>query len=108
MRNDLRDRVALRTDGGLQTGRDLLVAPVTRAGATHWPVYLPTGVAFHFVLTDPPYLVNSQGRWDGNREVIAGDDKKPTPPDGPAEHLKQLHKQNEEIEATDLNASGRP
>ena len=26
LRNDLRDRVALRTDGGLQTGRDLLVA----------------------------------------------------------------------------------
>ncbi len=27
-------------------GDDLLVAPVTRAGATHWPVYLPAG-AWH-------------------------------------------------------------
>ncbi len=31
MRNDLRDRVALRTDGGLQTGRDLLVAALLGA-----------------------------------------------------------------------------
>jgi glutamate synthase domain-containing protein 2/glutamate synthase domain-containing protein 1/glutamate synthase domain-containing protein 3 len=31
MRNDLRDRVALRTDGGLQTGRDLLVAALIGA-----------------------------------------------------------------------------
>ncbi len=30
--------------------------------------------AFHFVLTDPPYLVNYQGRWDGARETIVGDD----------------------------------
>ena len=29
-------------------GRDLLVAPVTRAGATHWPVYLPAGTWFDF------------------------------------------------------------
>ena len=26
MRNDLRDRVALRTDGGLQTARDVIIA----------------------------------------------------------------------------------
>jgi len=31
LRNDLRDRVALRTDGGLQTGRDLLVAALIGA-----------------------------------------------------------------------------
>ena len=31
MRNELRDRVALRTDGGLQTGRDLLVAALLGA-----------------------------------------------------------------------------
>jgi alpha-glucosidase (family GH31 glycosyl hydrolase) len=29
-------------------GNDLLVAPVTRAGATHWPVYLPAGTWFDF------------------------------------------------------------
>lgn len=29
-------------------GSDLLVAPVTRAGATHWPVYLPAGIWFDF------------------------------------------------------------
>jgi site-specific DNA-methyltransferase (adenine-specific) len=27
-----------------------------------------------FVLTDPPYLVNYHGRWDGERRVIVGDD----------------------------------
>ena len=31
LRNDLRDRVALRTDGGLQTGRDLLIAALIGA-----------------------------------------------------------------------------
>ena len=31
MRNDLRDRVALRTDGGLQTGRDVVVAALLGA-----------------------------------------------------------------------------
>ena len=31
LRNDLRDRVALRTDGGLQSGRDLLVAALLGA-----------------------------------------------------------------------------
>ena len=31
MRNDLRDRIALRTDGGLQTGRDLLIAALLGA-----------------------------------------------------------------------------
>jgi len=31
LRNDLRDRVALRTDGGLQTGRDLLIAALLGA-----------------------------------------------------------------------------
>ncbi len=31
LRNDLRDRVVLRTDGGLQTGRDLLVAALLGA-----------------------------------------------------------------------------
>jgi alpha-glucosidase (family GH31 glycosyl hydrolase) len=29
-------------------GPDLLVAPVTRAGATHWPVYLPAGAWYDF------------------------------------------------------------
>jgi len=29
-------------------GDDLLVAPVTRAGATHWPVYLPAGTWYDF------------------------------------------------------------
>jgi alpha-glucosidase len=29
-------------------GDDLLVAPVTRAGATHWPVYLPKGTWHDF------------------------------------------------------------
>ena len=29
-------------------GPDLLVAPVTRAGATHWPVYLPAGDWYDF------------------------------------------------------------
>ena len=29
-------------------GPDLLVAPVTRAGATHWPVYLPAGGWYDF------------------------------------------------------------
>ncbi len=27
-----------------------------------------------FVLTDPPYLVNDRGRWDGERREIVGDD----------------------------------
>lgn len=27
-----------------------------------------------FVLTDPPYLVNYEGRWDGERKAIVGDD----------------------------------
>jgi glutamate synthase domain-containing protein 2/glutamate synthase domain-containing protein 1/glutamate synthase domain-containing protein 3 len=31
LRNDLRDRMALRTDGGLQTGRDLLIAALLGA-----------------------------------------------------------------------------
>ena len=31
LRNDLRDRVALRTDGGLQTGHDLLIAALLGA-----------------------------------------------------------------------------
>src|SRR5438128_1165636 len=26
------------------------------------------------VLTDPPYLVNYRGRWDGERQTIIGDD----------------------------------
>lgn len=30
--------------------------------------------SFGFVLSDPPYLVNYEGRWDGDRETIAGDD----------------------------------
>ena len=29
--------------------------------------------AFDFVLADPPYLVNYQGRWDGDRRTIIGD-----------------------------------
>jgi alpha-glucosidase (family GH31 glycosyl hydrolase) len=29
-------------------GDDLLVAPVTRRGATHWPVYLPAGTWHHY------------------------------------------------------------
>ena len=29
-------------------GPDLLVSPVTRSGATHWPVYLPAGTWFDF------------------------------------------------------------
>ena len=39
-------------------------------------VVLPTFAdeSFDFVLTDPPYLVNYRGRWDGDREPIAGDD----------------------------------
>src|SRR4029078_3527007 len=32
LRNGLRDRVALRTDGGLRTGRDLLVGALLGAG----------------------------------------------------------------------------
>lgn len=37
---------------------------------------LPTfaDATFDFVLTDPPYLVNYRGRWDADREPIAGDD----------------------------------
>lgn len=31
--------------------------------------------SFDFVLTDPPYLVNYQGRWDGEREIIVGDNR---------------------------------
>src|SRR5947209_855401 len=27
-----------------------------------------------FILTDPPYLVNYRGRWDGEKKTIAGDD----------------------------------
>ncbi|MEO2090350.1 MAG: DNA methyltransferase, partial [Gemmataceae bacterium] len=40
-------------------------------------IVLPTFAdeSFDFVLTDPPYLVNYQGRWDGNLEPIAGDDR---------------------------------
>ena len=36
---------------------------------------LPTfgDASFDFVLTDPPYLVNYRGRWDGDREAIVGD-----------------------------------
>lgn len=36
---------------------------------------LPTlpSESIDFVLTDPPYLVGYQGRWDGARQVIAGD-----------------------------------
>jgi len=29
--------------------------------------------SFDMALTDPPYLVNYQGRWDGDRETIVGD-----------------------------------
>ncbi len=29
--------------------------------------------SFDFVLTDPPYLVNFKGRWDGARRAIVGD-----------------------------------
>jgi len=29
--------------------------------------------SFDFVLTDPPYLVGYQGRWDGEKKTIAGD-----------------------------------
>src|SRR6185437_5659831 len=29
-------------------GNDLLVAPVTRAGATHWPVTFPAGIWFDY------------------------------------------------------------
>ena len=29
-------------------GPDLLVAPVTRSGASHWPVYLPAGTWYDF------------------------------------------------------------
>jgi DNA modification methylase len=37
---------------------------------------LPTlaDASVDFVLTDPPYLVNYQGRWDGDREAIVGDE----------------------------------
>jgi adenine-specific DNA-methyltransferase len=37
---------------------------------------LPTlpGNSIDFVLTDPPYLVNYRGRWDGERRSIVGDD----------------------------------
>ncbi|HMB04052.1 MAG TPA: DNA methyltransferase [Isosphaeraceae bacterium] len=34
---------------------------------------LPNG-SVDFVLTDPPYLVNYVGRWDGERKTIVGDD----------------------------------
>ena len=34
---------------------------------------LPTE-SVDFVLTDPPYLVNYRGRWDGDRKTIVGDD----------------------------------
>jgi adenine-specific DNA-methyltransferase len=34
---------------------------------------LPAG-SIGFVLTDPPYLVNYQGRWDSGRKSIVGDD----------------------------------
>jgi adenine-specific DNA-methyltransferase len=34
---------------------------------------LPAG-SVDFVLTDPPYLVNYTGRWDGERRRIVGDD----------------------------------
>jgi alpha-glucosidase (family GH31 glycosyl hydrolase) len=39
-------------------GNDLLVAPVTRAGARHWPVWLPAGAWFDF--------------WTGERHVGPG------------------------------------
>ena len=32
-------------------GPDLLVAPVTRAGATRWPLYLPAGEWYDFWTT---------------------------------------------------------
>jgi adenine-specific DNA-methyltransferase len=37
---------------------------------------LPTlaSESIDFVLTDPPYLVNYTGRWDGERHAIVGDD----------------------------------
>jgi alpha-glucosidase len=35
-------------DSQFLLGQDLLVAPVSRAGATHWPVYLPTGIWYDF------------------------------------------------------------
>src|SRR3954470_5565111 len=37
---------------------------------------LPTFAAesFDFVLTDPPYLVDYKGRWDGDKKGIVGDD----------------------------------
>lgn len=40
-------------------------------------VVLPTFAdgSFDFVLTDPPYLVGYRGRWGGDREPIAGDDR---------------------------------
>lgn len=34
--------------------------------------HLPAG-SVDFVLTDPPYLVGYQGRWDGQKHVIVGD-----------------------------------
>jgi site-specific DNA-methyltransferase (adenine-specific) len=34
---------------------------------------LPSG-SVGLVVTDPPYLVNYTGRWDGSRQAIAGDD----------------------------------
>ena len=27
-----------------------------------------------FILTDPPYLVDYKGRWDGDKSTIVGDD----------------------------------
>jgi alpha-glucosidase (family GH31 glycosyl hydrolase) len=39
-------------------GDDLLVAPVTREGATHWPVYLPAGTWYDFWTHE---------RYDGSR-----------------------------------------
>jgi site-specific DNA-methyltransferase (adenine-specific) len=33
---------------------------------------LPSG-SVDFILTDPPYLVDYRGRWDGEREAIVGD-----------------------------------
>src|SRR4051812_12514713 len=37
---------------------------------------LPTldAESFDFVLTDPPYLVDYKGRWDGDKLGIVGDD----------------------------------
>jgi adenine-specific DNA-methyltransferase len=39
-------------------------------------IVMPTfpNESFDFVLTDPPYLVNHEGRWDGPRQSIVGDD----------------------------------